>query len=131
MLDGARRPLGEFRGAAETGRYRWLAWDRGMAVGYIDCGTYDGWTTGEGGPGGGGVISAISSPAGAISYVADPALRWRGYCAAMVAAVLATPELGDIQRFAAGVEPATAGSAGCLRNAGLSRRVVSRSERFR
>jgi len=119
MLDWARRPLGEFRAAAETGRYRWLAWDRGTAVGYIDCGTYDRWTTWEGGPGGRGVISAMSIPAGAISYVVDPALRRRGYCAAMVAAVLAMPELGYIQLFAAGVEPANVGSADCLRKAGF------------
>ena len=58
MLDLADRPLGEFRGAAETGRYRWLAWDQGTAVGYIDCGTYDRWATWEGGPGGRGVIVA-------------------------------------------------------------------------
>ena len=49
MPGRAGRPLGEFRGAAETGRYRWLAWDRGTAVGYIDCGTYDRWATWEGG----------------------------------------------------------------------------------
>ena len=45
MLDRASRPLGEFRGASETGRYRWLAWDQGAAVGYIDCDTYDRWAT--------------------------------------------------------------------------------------
>ena len=61
MLDRAERPLGEFRGAAETGRYRWLAWAHGSAVGYIDCGTYDRWTTWEGGPGGRGVIDTIPS----------------------------------------------------------------------
>jgi Tetracyclin repressor-like, C-terminal domain len=50
MLGRADRPLGEFCGAAETGRYRWLAWDQGAAVGSIDCGTYDRWATWEGGP---------------------------------------------------------------------------------
>jgi RimJ/RimL family protein N-acetyltransferase len=92
MLDLADRPLGEFRGAAETGRYRWLAWDQGTAVGYIDCGTCDRWTTWEGGPGGRGVIEAIPIPAASISYVVDPALRRRGYCAAMVEAVMTRPE---------------------------------------
>jgi hypothetical protein len=38
-LDLQHRPLGEFRGAIETGRYRWLAWERDKAIGYIDCGT--------------------------------------------------------------------------------------------
>ncbi len=32
-LDRAGRPLGEFLGAAATGRYRWLAWDRRTAAG--------------------------------------------------------------------------------------------------
>ena len=91
MLDLADRPLGDFRGAAETGRYRWLAWDQGTAVGYIDCGTYDRWTTWEGGPGGRGVMDAIPVPAASISYVVDPALRRRGYCAAMVEAVMSCP----------------------------------------
>jgi hypothetical protein len=36
-LDLQHRPLGEFRGAIETGRYRWLAWERDKAIGYIDC----------------------------------------------------------------------------------------------
>jgi hypothetical protein len=62
MLDLADRPLGEFRGAAETRRYRWLAWDQGTAAGYIACGTVDRWTTWEGGPGGRGVIDAIPVP---------------------------------------------------------------------
>ena len=119
MLDLADRPLGEFRGAAETGRYRWLAWDQGTAVGYIDCGTYDRWATWEGGPGGRGVIEAIPVPAASISYVVDPALRRRGYCAAMVEAVMNLPELSGIRLFAVGVEPANAGSAGCLRKAGF------------
>ena len=58
-------------------------------------------------------------PAGSISYVVDPALRRRGYCAAMVGAVLALPELEHVQLFVAGIEPANAGSAGCLRKAGF------------
>jgi L-amino acid N-acyltransferase YncA len=49
----------------------------------------------------------------------DPALRRRGYCAAMVGAVLAVPELQHVQLSAAGVESANAGSAGCLRKAGF------------
>ena len=119
MLDRADRPLGGFRGATETGRYRWLARDQGTAVGYIDCGTYDRWATWEGGPGGRGVIGVIPVPAGSISYVVDPARRRRGYCAAMVAAVMAMPDLTGIELFVAGVEPANAGSVGCLRRAGF------------
>ncbi len=97
MPGRAGRPLGEFRGAAETGQHRWFAWDRDTAVGHIDCGTYDRWATWEGGPGGRGVTGTIDAPAGSISYVADPAPRRRGYGAAMVSAVLAMPELEHIE----------------------------------
>ena len=86
MLDLAGRPLGEFRGAIETGRYHWLAWERDTAVGYIHCGTYDRWTTWEGGPSGRGVTGTIPVPSGSISYVVDPALRRRGYATAMITA---------------------------------------------
>jgi RimJ/RimL family protein N-acetyltransferase len=118
MPGRASRPLGEFRGAAETGRYRWLAWDQDAAVGYIGCGASDRWATWEGGPGGRGVIGTIDVPAGSITYVVDPALRRRGYRAAMVSAVLAAPELEHIELFTAGAGPASAGSVGCLRRAG-------------
>jgi hypothetical protein len=48
ILDLASRPLGKYRGAVETGRYAWLAWDRDTPVGFVDCGTTDRWTTWEG-----------------------------------------------------------------------------------
>lgn len=119
MLDLADRPLGEFRGAAETGRHRWLAWAEGMAVGYIDCGTYDRWTTWEGGPGGRGVTATIGVPSAGIAYVIDPARRRRGYATAMVTAMTAMPELAHVKLFAAGVEPENTASVGCLRKAGF------------
>ena len=72
------RPLGEYRGAVETGNYDWLATDDELVVGYIGCGTYDRWTTWEGGPGGRGVMASIDVPAANISYVVDPARRRRG-----------------------------------------------------
>ncbi len=119
MLDRTDRPLADFRGAAETGRYRWLAWERDTAVGYIDCGTYDRWTTWDGGRGGRGVVDTIPGPAGSMSYVVDPALRRNGYCTAMVTAVMAIPELAHIRLFTAGVEPANAASVGCVLKAGF------------
>jgi RimJ/RimL family protein N-acetyltransferase len=64
-------------------------------------------------------MSGVLVPAASISYVVDPALRRRGYCAAMVAAVMNLPELGGIRLFAAGLQPANAGSVGCLRRAGF------------
>jgi RimJ/RimL family protein N-acetyltransferase len=119
MLELAERPLGRFRGAVETGRYRWLARDGETLVGYIDCGTQDRWTTWEGGPGGRGVTGAVPVPAGSISYVVDPALRRRGYGTAMIVALTAAPELARTELLVAGIEPGNAGSAGCLRKAGF------------
>jgi RimJ/RimL family protein N-acetyltransferase len=119
MLDLAGRPLGEFRGAVETGRFRWLAWQHGMPAGYIDCGSYDRWTTWEGGPGGRGVTGVIAVPCASISYVVAPALRRRGHGTAMITAMMALPELAHVELFTAGVEPANAASAGCLRKAGF------------
>ena len=62
ILDLHKRPLGEYRGAVETGRYSWLAWDGDTAVGYVGCDTYDRCTTWDGSPGGGGVVKTLSVP---------------------------------------------------------------------
>jgi hypothetical protein len=51
-------PLIEFRGANETERFGWLAWNGDEPIGYLDCGTYDRWTTWDGER----VISAIKFP---------------------------------------------------------------------
>src|SRR5262245_43796697 len=119
MLEHAGDPLGEFRGAIETGRYRWIAYDDGRAVGFIDCATYDRWATWEGGTGGRGVVSVIDVPSAGFAYVVDPALRHRGHCTAMIAAMPALPELAHIELFAAGVEPDNTGSVACLRKGGF------------
>jgi L-amino acid N-acyltransferase YncA len=58
-------------------------------------------------------------PSANVSYVVDPARRRRGYCVAMIAALLARPELAHVELFAAGVEPANAGSVACLLTAGF------------
>lgn len=118
-LDLTDAPLGEFRGAQETGRYQFLAWDGDVSVGYIDCGTCDRWTTWEGGPAGRGVVSVIHEPAGGIAYVTDPALRRRGYGTAMVDALMQSSELSHVELFAAGIEPENTASVRCLRSAGF------------
>jgi RimJ/RimL family protein N-acetyltransferase len=118
-LDLQDRPLDEFRGAMETGRYKWLAWEDDNAVGYIDCGTSDRWTTWEGGPNGRGVIATIPVPSANIAYVVDPSMRRRGYCTTMVRDLMALPELAHIELFGGGVEPDNLGSVGCLRSAGF------------
>jgi RimJ/RimL family protein N-acetyltransferase len=119
VLDLADRPLSEFRGAVETGRHHWLASANDTAVGYIDCVTYDRWTTWEGGPGRHGVTATIPVPSAGIAYVTDPAQRRRGYATAMIKALTAMPELAHVELFAAGVEPENTASVGCLRNAGF------------
>jgi RimJ/RimL family protein N-acetyltransferase len=118
MLKLADSPLGEFRGAQETGRHLFLAWDEGAPVGYIDCGTFDRWATWEGGPDGRGVVSAIDEPSGDMAYVTDPARRRQGYGVAMILALMEAPELRHVALFAAGIEPENTASVGCLRSAG-------------
>lgn len=115
MLELADQPFGEFRGAIETGWYRWLAWDGDAVVGYIDCGTYDRWTTWDGHR----VVATNPVPSGGIAYVVAPALRRQGYGSAMITALLTVPELAHIELFAAGIEPANAASVGCLLKAGF------------
>jgi RimJ/RimL family protein N-acetyltransferase len=119
VLDLADRPLGEHRGAIETGRYGWSAWDRDELIGYIDCGTTDRWTTWEGGPNGKGVIATFPVPSGNLAYVVDPAFRRQGCGAAMITTLLTLPDLAHVELFVAGVEPDNVGSVGCLRVAGF------------
>jgi ribosomal protein S18 acetylase RimI-like enzyme len=119
MLELKDRPLSEFRGALETARFRWLAWDHEFPVGYIDCGTYDRWTTWEGGPNGGGVIATIPAASASITYVVDPKQRRRGYGRALLKELISQPELAHIELFAAGVEPDNLGSIHCLQAAGF------------
>ncbi len=117
MVVLADRPLGEFRGAQETGRFRWLAWDGDDPVGYIDCGTFDRWTTWDVGPQGPGVVATIDAPSAAISYVVDPTRRRRGYASAMIARLVALPDLDEITLFGAGVEPDNVASVRALARA--------------
>ena len=119
ILNLADKPLGEFRGAKETGRYAWLAWDRDRPVGLIDCGTTDRWTKWEGGPRGRGVIETIPVPSANMSYVVDPVARRCGYGGAMVQQLLDVPELAHIKLFAAGIEWVNVASIRCARSAGL------------
>jgi RimJ/RimL family protein N-acetyltransferase len=116
LADG---PLGEFRGMQETGRYRFLASDDDVPVGYIDIGTYDRWATWEGGTDGRGVVDIIDEPSGAMAYVVDPAQRRKGYGAKMTLALMQIPDLSHVQLFAAGIEPENTASVRCLLSAGF------------
>ena len=118
-LDLANAPLGEFRGAQETGRYEFLAWDKDVPVGYVDCGTFDRWATWEGGTGGRGVVSVIDEPSGSIAYVSDPTLRRRGYGVGMILSLMRVSPLEEVSLFAAGIEPENTASVQCLLSAGF------------
>ena len=114
ILDLHKRPLGEYRGAVETGRYSWLAWDGDTAVGYVGCDTYDRCTTWDGSPDGRGVVKALPVPTANLSYVVDPALRRQGYGTSIIAALMASSQITHVSLFVAGVEPANTGSISCL-----------------
>jgi RimJ/RimL family protein N-acetyltransferase len=119
MLDLSDALFGEFRGAQETGCYRFLAWDKDVPVGYVDCGTFDRWTTWEGGAEGRGVVGVIDEPSGAIAYVIDPAQRRKGYGAEMILALIGMDALDNVTLFAAGIEPENTASVRCLLSAGF------------
>ena len=114
ILDLHKRPLGEYRGAVETGRYSWLAWDGDTAVGYVGCDTYDRCTTWDGSPDGRGVVKTLPVPTANLSYVVDPALRRQGYGTSIIAALMASSQMRHVSLFVAGVEPANTGSISCL-----------------
>jgi len=83
-----------FRGAVQTGAYRWVAFVADDAAGYIDCGTCDRWTVcDDGGVIGVIVRSVIDRPAASISLVVDPARRGFGVGQAMLRAVLERVEV--------------------------------------
>src|SRR5271157_2791070 len=119
MVDLADRPLGDFRGAKETGRFRWLAWDGDDAVGYIDCGTFDRWTTWDEGAHGPRAAATIHVPSAAIAYVVDPSRRRRGYASAMITRLTALPDLDEVTLFGAGVEPDNVASVRALARSGF------------
>jgi RimJ/RimL family protein N-acetyltransferase len=121
MLDHAERAIGEpFRGAVQTAAHHFLAEDDGRAVGYIDCGTFDRATVyGGEGPDGPIITESIEMAIGSIAFAVDPSLRRLGVGRAMIAALLARPELAFVELFEAGVEPENVASRRCLGRAGF------------
>lgn len=116
MLDLADGPSGEFRGATELGHFRWLASDGHVPVGYIDCGTFDRWTSWDGNK----VVRAIEVPSGAVAFTVAPGCRRLAYGREMLFALFETPEVSDIELFGAGVQSENIASIRCLRAAGFS-----------
>lgn len=121
MLDHGSRSVGQlFRGAQQTGAYRYLARTGARPVGYVDCGTFNCCTVYGGEGTDGPIISeTIDVPTGSIAFAVDPALRGRGLGRAIIAALFSLPELEHVELFEAGVEPDNIASRGCLEAAGF------------
>jgi RimJ/RimL family protein N-acetyltransferase len=121
MLERGERAVGEeFRGAVQTGAYRYLAEVDGREIGYVDCGTFDRCNVyGGEGPDGSIITESIELATGSIAFVIDPSLRRRGLGRAMVRALLRRPELQFVELFEAGVESENLASRRCLEAAGF------------
>ena len=98
-----RSPLGEFRGARETGRFRWLAWEGEAPVGYLDCGTFDRWTTWETDD----IAETVDVPSGGLALTVGPVPPSNGLWPRMLNALFQAPEVADIQLFRGGVDRRT------------------------
>ncbi len=110
----------EFRGAIQTGAYRYLAHADGGPVGYVDCGTFNRCTVYAGeGPEGPIVTESIEDASGSIAFVIDPQIRRRGVGRAMISALIHQPKLGFVELFEAGVEPGNVASRRCLQAVGF------------
>jgi len=109
-----------FRGATQTGAYRYIARAGGQPFGYVDCGTFDRCTV-YGGEGAHGpiILETLEVATGAVAFVVDPELRRRGLGRAMIAALPSRPELRHVELFEAGVEPQNIASRRCLEAAGF------------
>ena len=121
MLQRADQVVGEeFRGAVQTGVYRYLAQCDGHAFGYVDCGTFDRCTVyGGEGPDRPIITDSTDVATGSIAFVVDPAMRCGGLGRAMINALMRQPELSFVELFEAGVEPENTASRRCLEAAGF------------
>jgi RimJ/RimL family protein N-acetyltransferase len=121
MLALAGRSAGTmFRGARQKGAHHYLTLADGTPVGYIDCGTFDRCTV-YGGEGSDGpiILETIDTVTGAIAFALAPELRGHGLGRAMIVAMVARPELRDVELFEAGVEPQNTAARRCLEAAGF------------
>jgi RimJ/RimL family protein N-acetyltransferase len=116
MLELGQGVVGqEFRGAIQTGAYRYLAHVDGGPMGYVDCGTFNRCAVYAGeGAGGPIVTEPIEDATGSLAFVIDPQVRRRGVGSAMISALIDPPELGFVELLEAGVEPGNVASRRCL-----------------
>lgn len=113
-----------FRGAKQTGSYRWVAFDGANPVGYVDCGVCDRWTVCDDGETADPVVrSVIDRPASSIALAVDPRRRGVGTGRAALRAVLQRPELRDVELFGGGIEHDNPASIRCFEAAGFVRQA--------
>jgi RimJ/RimL family protein N-acetyltransferase len=111
-------PPGEFRGRQVLRSYAWLADDAdGRPVAHIGGEVYDRWVRyhGEGEP----LTGEIRAVTMALGYVVDPARQRQGYGRAAIEAVLAHPDLADVELWVCGIEPDNVASRRCAESAGF------------
>jgi len=126
MLAQGDRSVGTtFRGARQTGAYRYLALAAGAPVGYIDCGAFDRCTV-YGGEGSDGpiILETIDAVTGSIAFAIDPTRRRQRLATRMIQALTHHPDLSAVELFEAGVEPESDGSRGALEAAGFRLRTA-------
>jgi GNAT superfamily N-acetyltransferase len=125
MLERDDRIVGEeFRGAVQTGAYRYVARCDERAFGYVDCGTFDRRTVyGGEGPDGPILTESTDVATGSIAFVVDPAVRRRRMGRAMINELMRQPELGFVKLFEGAVEPENAASRRCLEGTGCLLRL--------
>ena len=111
-------PPGEFRGRQVLRSYAWLADDAdGRPVAHVGGEVYDRWVRyhGEGQP----LTGEIRAVTMALGYVVDPARQRRGYGRAAIEAVLAHPDLADVELWVCGIEQDNVASRRCAESAGF------------
>jgi RimJ/RimL family protein N-acetyltransferase len=121
MLDLDGQVIGtEFRGATQTGAFRFLASHEGRPVGMIDCGVFDRWVEWGGEDASGPIIGdSLEVTTGSIAFVTDPTQRGQGLGRSMIGSLVSWSELSDVRIFEAGVEPENVPSIRCLSAAGF------------
>jgi len=108
----------EFRGARVLRAHSFLALDgEGAPVAKIGGDVYDRWTTWD--PAAEQVISTDERRSMGAAYVVDPARWGRGYARASLLALVAAPELADVEQFVLGIEPDDTASLRAAAGAGF------------
>ena len=111
-------PTEEFRGRRVLRAHTFVALDDdGVPVAQVGGDVYDRWTRWD--PVTDQVTSTDERRTMGAAYVVDPARRRRGYGRATLRALVAAPELADVQQFVLGIEPDNTASLRAAAGAGF------------